>query len=156
MVIFNNNQVFANAQFDYMEFDTGMDLSTIEDEAELIEEAEDNSSESPKLNISKEWLVAYNSRKVIDRNAAEADIKATNSFSNALRGMLGLNLRAKDLNLDSDVWLPRMSVEDAMKAVGFGDAQVGCNKNGAVEAEPTKTDFSNLVSYLDETWSDSE
>ena len=47
----------------------------------------------------------------------EADIKATNSGANALRGMLGLPLQAGAIKgVEGDVWLNRISIDDAIKA----------------------------------------
>jgi hypothetical protein len=58
---------------------------------------------------------AYGKRVLIDRNAVEADIQAQKSRANAIRGILGLPQRADDIKADSDVWLNRMPLEDALK-----------------------------------------
>ena len=44
-------------------------------------------------------------------------MQAINSWQNDVRGFFGWNLRAADLDLDSPVWLPRLQLEDAVKAV---------------------------------------
>ena len=53
------------------------------------------------------------SRNVIDRNAAEEEVQAVDAWYNDVRSFFGWNTLAEDLNVDSPVWLPRMSLEDA-------------------------------------------
>lgn len=115
-MLFNNNNVFANLAADYIEFDTKMSLGDIEDESELLDEAEDNVSEPVKVPISDEWKAKYQARVVIDRNAAEVDVKVGATGANALRSMLGMNLQGSDLKIDSEVWLPLITPDDALKA----------------------------------------
>lgn len=116
VMLFNNNAVFANLQADYVEFDTKMSLSDIEDESDLLDEAEDNVGDAPTIGISQEYKVKYQARSVINRAAAEVDVKVGATGANALRSMLGLNLQGSDLKVDSDVWLPLITVDDALKA----------------------------------------
>lgn len=120
-VIFNDNHLFASAIADYVEFDTRIPFDKIEDESDLLEEAEDNINTLATVPISPEWTKLWLARTVIDRNAAEADVKAVDSWQNSVRGMLGLNLKGTDLKVDSEVWLPRLQPDDALKCAGaFG------------------------------------
>lgn len=130
-VFFNNNNVFANLQADYIEFDTKMSIADLEDEADNLEEAEDNVSTAVNPPVSDEWKKKYQARTIIDRNAAEVDVKVGATGANALRSMLGLNLQGSDLKIDSEVWLPLITPDDALKA---GMAQYegrGCQKPAA-------------------------
>lgn len=117
-MIFNGNLVFANQQADYIEFDTRISLKDMEDEAELLEEAEDNAGEAPAIPVSEAWSAVYMARNVIDRNAAEADIQVANTRANQLRSMLGLNLQGSAMKVDSEVWLPAIELEETMKVAG--------------------------------------
>ena len=127
-ILLQNNVMTASVDTEYVEFNTKIELDDIEDEPDHIhEDSEGNEAKDVKVPISKEWLKLYGSRVLIDRNKAEADIKASATRANQLRSMLGLNLQAADQDFgEGAVWLPRLSVEDAIKA---GSAQyhgAGC------------------------------
>jgi hypothetical protein len=51
---------------------------------------------------------------VIDRNAAEDEVEAVDSWYNDVRSFFGWNLVGTDLDVDTNIWLPRMSIEDAL------------------------------------------
>ncbi|NOY74767.1 MAG: hypothetical protein GXP32_03125 [Kiritimatiellaeota bacterium] len=98
--------------------DSKIQFDDLEDEAEyLSDDSGDNKNSKITIPISKEWLTLYGSRVLIDRNAVEADIKPQKTRANMLRSILGLNQRADDIKADSPIWLPRISVDDALKAV---------------------------------------
>lgn len=126
-----NNVMTASVDTEYLEFDTKIALADIEDEPDAIhEDSEGNEAKPVKVRgISPDWLKLYGSRVLIDRNKAEADIKATSNRANALRGMLGLNLRAGKQDFGTGpVWLPRLSVQEALKAGAAQYQGVGCKK----------------------------
>jgi len=96
--------------------DAKIQFDDLEDEAEyLADDSGDNKNTALKIPVSKEWLALFGQRVLIDRNAVEADIKPQKTRANAIRSILGLNLRADDIKADSPIWLPRMSVNDAAK-----------------------------------------
>ena len=65
----------------------------------------------------------YFARNIIDRAEAEQGIEALNTDANVLRSILGLNLIGNDIAIESEVWLPRMSVEQAFSVIGrYADA----------------------------------
>src|SRR5690606_3006477 len=113
-LIITGNAIVANAKADYLEFDTEMSLEDLPDWAEYVEEGWDNVAPELQFDISAEWGALYSARSIIDRNAAEADVQAVDSWVNDVRSLFGLNLQAADLDVDSDVWLPRMSIADAL------------------------------------------
>lgn len=123
--IMNGNIISTNANADYLEFSSKMDFDEIEDESDLMDEAEDNLDTAPTFKFSGDWVKYYLSRSVIDRNAAEADVKVAKSWQNDVRSMFGLNLQGSDLNVDSATWLPRMSLSDAMSAAKTYDGGAG-------------------------------
>ena len=120
-----NNVFVHNAVADYLEFDTKIDLEDIEDEAEYVDSGEGNRTGALPLTVSSEWLSKYARRVVIDRNAAEEEVAAVDSWYNELRSVLGANLVGNSVGTDSDVWLPRMSIDDAMSVIGSVGPLVG-------------------------------
>lgn len=123
--VLNNSIVAANANADYVEFDIEMDFDELEDESELAWEASDLVGTAPQFNVSEQWGTYYVSRNVIDRNEAEEDVQAVDSWSNDVRAFFGWNTIGTDLDVDSPVWLPRMSLEDAMNAALMFDGEYG-------------------------------
>lgn len=118
-LLLRNNLIVGNVQADYWETagDMKIELEFLEDEADFLHsESGGNVSESIQVPVSKEWAQLYVSRVIIDRNAVEADIQAQKTKLNTLRSILGLNLQAADLDVDSPVWLPLLSLDDAIKA----------------------------------------
>ncbi len=124
-LVLNENIIARNAKADFVEFDIEIALEDIEDEADLVDEASDNSDAAPTFKISKDWGAFYASRNVIDRNAAEAEVKVVEHWANDVRSMFGWNLIGTDLNVDSPVWLPRMSLEDAMATAKYYEDMAG-------------------------------
>ena len=84
-------------------------------------------------------------------NAAEVDVKVGATGANALRSMLGLNLQGSDLKIDSEVWLPLITPDDALKA---GMAQYdgrGCKNPGVLPADVGSPSFpADEYTYWDE------
>ena len=66
--------------------------------------------------VSPEWSAKYAPRQVVDRNVAEADVKVLDTKINALRSMLGLNVQGSSVGEYSNVWLPLIGLDDALKA----------------------------------------
>jgi len=126
--IMNGNIIAVNASADYLEFSSKMDWDEIEDESDLMDEAEDNINTAPEFNLSKDWAKYYTSRSVIDRNAAEADVKVVKSWQNDVRSMFGMNLQGTDLKADSATWLPRMDLEDVMTLAKTYEGAAGVTK----------------------------
>jgi len=133
-LVINGNIIGANAKADFVEFDLETSVEYIEDEADLVEEASNNQAGLPRIEISEDWFKLYTGRNVIDRNAAEADVRAVDSWQNDVRGFFGWNLQAADLDLDSPVWLPRFPLEDAVPAA----LSVGMEKPEAADETMTE------------------
>lgn len=124
------NLVYGNLGADLLEFDTAIDVDCWEDDSEeLSDNSEGNVSDAIEVPISKTWADRYMSRAIIDLNAAEADKKPRGTQINEVRQMSRLPRQAADLTLDSNVWLPRLSIEDAVKAgTNSYKGKHGCNK----------------------------
>lgn len=123
-----DNVITGNAQADYLEFDTKIGLRDMEDWAEFIDEGWDNVALDLPFGISQAWGALYGARNVIDRNAAEAEVKVVDAWYNSVRSFFGWNLVGTDLSVDSDVWLPRMSLEDAFAVAVLVDGQYGVTR----------------------------
>ncbi|HET8984825.1 MAG TPA: hypothetical protein VFN03_03595, partial [Trueperaceae bacterium] len=113
-IVVVGNVITRNAQADYLEFDTKIGLDDFEDWAEYVAEGWDNVALELNFDISPEWGALYASRNVIDRNAAEAEVQVVDAWYNDVRSFFGWNLVGTDLNVDSNIWLPRISIEDAL------------------------------------------
>lgn len=127
-LVLNNNIIAQNAKADFVEFDIEIGLDDIEDEADLVDEASDNIGTAPQFKGSETWGDFYASRNVIDRNAAEADVKAVKGWQNDVRSMFGLNLKGTNLDIESPVWLPRMTLKEAISAAQFYEDHAGVLK----------------------------
>jgi len=132
-LLLKDNLITGNLGTDYWETvgDAKIILNDLEDEAEYLhEDSENNISFLIKIPVNKNWAELYSKRVLINRNKMEANIKATNSTMNALRGMLGLPLRAgKVKSASSPVWLHRLSIDDAVKAgENKYKTKYGCSK----------------------------
>ncbi len=132
-VVLNNNVIASNGNADMVEFDLKMDYDEIEDESELIWEASGNIGEAIAFEIDEQWGIYYVSRNVIDRNAAEEDVQATESWYNDVRSFFGLNTLAPDLDVDSPVWLPRMQLDDVWNIALMYDGQYGVSTPAVVK-----------------------
>jgi len=124
-LVINENIISRNGKADMVEFDIEMAFDAIEDEADLVDEASDNSDSAPTFSVSKSWGNYYASRNVIDRNAAEEDVKVVKHWANDVRSVFGWNVIGTDIDADSPVWLPRMTMEDAIATAKFYDNLAG-------------------------------
>ncbi len=124
-LIIVGNVIAGNAQADYLEFNTKMSLRDFEDWAEYVAEPWDNVALDLAFDISPEWGALYASRNVIDRNAAEAEVQVVDAWYNHVRSFFGWNLVGTDLSVDSNIWLPRMSLDDAFAVAVLVDGQYG-------------------------------
>ncbi len=129
-ILLQNNVMTGNVDTAYLEFNTKIELDEIEDEPDFIhEDSEGNAARALAIPISKKWLRLYGSRVLVDRNKAEANISASATRANAIRSMLGMNLRAGKVAFPkSPVWLPRLSVAEAIAAGSKRYHGVGCQK----------------------------
>ena len=115
-ITLKDNLITASKKFDYREFNTKMTIEEIEDESDFMSyESTGNITKAVQVPVSSEWAKVYASRKEISRAQVDAQAKAHNNDANALRSMLGLNLRANSVSMDAEIWLHRMSIEDALK-----------------------------------------
>jgi hypothetical protein len=125
-----DNLFTGNRLYDYREFNTQVKVSELEDEADQLTEASTgNVSKEIKVAVGAAWAKKYVGRKEISRAEVDAKAKAANNGANALRGMLGLPQQAGAVADDAEVWLHRMSVDDALAAgQAKYEGKYGCQK----------------------------
>ncbi len=117
-----DNVFVANAQGDYQEFDTIIDLENLADWALEVYDAFGNVRYDLEYAISPGWGALYGARTLIDRNAAEEEVEVVDSWANTVRGFFGWNLQGSAVADNSETWLPRMPLEDVFAvAVAFDD-----------------------------------
>ena len=113
----NNNLFTGNAKYDYKEVNDMMKVDDILDEATKIDANSDgNESALIQIAVGKRWAEIYGNRIEISRAEVDAAVRANNSGANALRSMLGLNLQGNGVSTDAEIFLPRITVEEALPA----------------------------------------
>ncbi len=127
-LVITENLITANAEADYLEFDTKIGLADLEDWAEYVLDGWDNVALDLVFDITPKWGALYSSRNVIDRNAAEAEVTVVDSWYNDVRSAFGWNVIGTDLEADSNIWLPRMSIDDALAVAVRVDGTYGVNR----------------------------
>lgn len=116
-LILKDNLFTGNHNYDYREFNTKMRITDIEDDSDILtEESTGNISAKITVPVSEEWAKIYAGRKIVTRAQIDSQVSAENSTANDIRSMLGLPLQGNSVASQTDVWLHRMSLEDAMKA----------------------------------------
>jgi hypothetical protein len=115
-VVLKNNVFFGNVVSDFLDFNTKLKAAAVADEAQSVASAEGNKAAEVKLVVPEQWAHTWLARNVIDRNIAEAKVKVANTGANQVRSILGLPVQGSGLKLDSDVWLPRLQLADALTA----------------------------------------
>jgi len=113
----NNNLFTGNSKYDYKEINAMMKVEDILDEATKIDPYSDgNESALIQIAIAKRWAEIYASRVEINRVDVDASVRATNSGWNALRSMLSINLQGNGVATDSEIFLPLITIEEALPA----------------------------------------
>ncbi len=128
-ITLKDNLFTGNRLYDYREFNTSVKVSEFEDEADQLVASTGNVSAEIKVPIGEAFAKLYAGRKEVSRAAVDAKAKAANNGANALRGMLGLPLQANAVADDAEVWLPRLGIDDAIRAGSAKfEGKYGCQK----------------------------
>lgn len=128
-ITLKDNLFTGNRLYDYREFNTSVKVSELEDEADQLKDSTGNVSAEIKVPVGEAFAKLYAGRKEISRAEVDAKAKASNNGANALRGMLGLPLQANAVADDAEVWLPRLSIDDAIRAgTAKYEGKYGCQK----------------------------
>jgi len=113
----NNNLFTGNSKYDYKERNSMMKVEDILDESEKLNQySEGNESALIKIAVAERWATIYASRIEISRADVDASVRASNSGANQLRSMLGMNLQGNSVKMDAEVFLPIITIEEALPA----------------------------------------
>jgi hypothetical protein len=113
----NNNLFTGNSKYDYKEVNAMMKVEDILDESEKLNQySEGNESALIKIAVAERWATIYASRIEISRADVDASVRASNSGANQLRSMLGMNLQGNSVKMDAEVFLPIITIEEALPA----------------------------------------
>ena len=126
-IILNNNLFTGNSKYDYKERNATMVVEDILDEAEKIDPNSDgNESMLIKIPVAERWAKIYGNRVELRREDVDAAVSVTNSGANQLRSMLGLNIQGNSVNMDAEIFLPLITIEEALPAGQFPWNGKGC------------------------------
>ena len=129
-LILKDNLFTGNHNYDYREWNTKMRISDIEDDSDILT-GETSGNISAKINVpaNKDWAAIFAGRKYVSRADIDAKVSAENSGINDLRSMLGLPLQGNAVADQTDVWLHRMPLQDAINAgLSKYNGKYGCQK----------------------------
>ncbi len=113
----NNNLFTGNSKYDYKEINSEMRVDDILDESEKLNQySEGNESVLIKIPVDQRWAKIYANRVEISRAEVDAAVSVSNSGANQLRSMLGLNVQGNSVKMDAEIFLPLITIEEALPA----------------------------------------
>jgi hypothetical protein len=116
-ITMNNNLFTGNSKYDYKEVNDMMSVEDILDESMKIDQnSQGNESVLIKIPVAESWAKIYGNRVEISRADVDAAASASNSGANQLRSMLGLNLQGNSVKMDAEIFLPLITIEQALPA----------------------------------------
>ena len=134
-ILLNDNLFAGNIKADYVDFDTEIALENVGAKAQyLYRDSEGNVNEKISLPVNANWAKAYGSRALLNPTAKMQPTVISN-----IREMLALPLQTGTIEAPSSpVWLPRLSVDNAVK--------IGAKKyKGKYGCSMPYTEFNSLV-----------
>ena len=129
-LVLKDNLFTGNHNYDYREWNTKMKITDIEDDSDILDEkTSGNITAKIIVPVGKEWGAIFANRKYVSRADVDAKVSAANSSTNDLRSMLGLPLQGNDVAQQTNVWLHRMKLDNAMKTgMTKYQGKYGCQK----------------------------
>jgi hypothetical protein len=115
-IVLNNNMFAGNKNnYDYNEKGVDMSASDLLDEAMLVDfNSEGNEAALLQIPVSERWAKIYAGRSELTREQVDAAVSVDNSWSNQVRSMFGLNLQGNEVAMDAEVFLPKMTIDEAI------------------------------------------
>lgn len=118
-IVLNNNLFTGNRGIDYEERGAKMSVDYILDEAIYVDPfSNGNEATMIQIPIAERWANIYTNRVEITREQVDASVSVSNSWSNQVRSMFGLNLQGSSVSIDAEIFLPLLLIEEALP-VGF-------------------------------------
>lgn len=122
-----NNLFTGNSKYDYKEINAMMACDDILDEAAKVDfESMDNEAASIKIAVAERWATIYAGRDIVTRESVDAAVSVANTGANQLRSIFGLNLQGSTVKMDAEVFLPLVTIEEALPAGQFPWNGKGC------------------------------
>ncbi|WP_299764268.1 hypothetical protein [uncultured Dokdonia sp.] len=123
-----NNLFTGNSKYDYREVNDKMAVADIVDEAmHLGPESDGNQGLLIQIAVAERWAEIYAGRQEVSRAAVDAAVTVPNTGANQLRSIFGLNLQGGAVAMDAEVFLPLITVEEALPAGLYPWNGMGCN-----------------------------
>ncbi|CAN0605596.1 unnamed protein product, partial [Ectocarpus sp. 12 AP-2014] len=123
-----NNLFTGNGKYDYKEINDKMAVTDILDEAMHLDPMSDgNQGLLIKIPVAERWAEIYANRKEISRAAVDAAVTVPNTGANQLRSIFGLNQQGSGVATDAEIFLPLISIDEALPAGKFPWNGMGCN-----------------------------
>ncbi len=125
----NNNLFTGNSKYDFKEINAKMKVDDILDESVYLNQYSDgNESALIKIPVGERWAKVYGNRQEIRREDVDAAVSVSNSGANQLRSMLGLNVQGNSVAMDAEIFLPLITIEEALPAGALPWNGKGCQK----------------------------
>lgn len=123
-----NNLFTGNGKYDYKEINDKMAVADILDEAMHLDPSSDgNQGLLIKIPVGERWAEVYADRTEISREAVDAAVTVPNTGANQLRSIFGLNVQGTGVAMDAEIFLPLITVEEALPAGMYPWNGMGCN-----------------------------
>lgn len=122
-----NNLFTGNNKYDYKEINDKMAVADILDESTHLDPSSDgNTSLLIKIPVAEKWANIYAQRVELRREDVDAAVSVSNSGANQLRSMLGLNLQGNTVKMDAEIFLPLITIEQAIGSKWYPWDGKGC------------------------------
>ncbi len=123
-----NNLFTGNGKYDYKEINDKMAIEDILDEAMHLDPMSDsNKGLLIKIPVAERWAEIYARRREVSRAKVDAAVTVSNTGANQLRSIFGLNLQGSNVVMDAEIFLPLITVEEALPAGLYPWEGMGCN-----------------------------
>lgn len=122
-----NNLFTGNSKYDYREVNDKMAVADILDESmHLGPNSDGNQGLLIKIPVAERWAEIYANRKEISRAEVDAAVTVPNTGANQLRSIFGLNVQGTGVAMDAEIFLPLITVEEALQAGKLPWNGMGC------------------------------
>lgn len=122
-----NNLFTGNGKYDYKEVNDKMAVADVLDEAMHLDPMSDgNQGLLIKIPVAERWAEIYADRKEISRAVVDAAVTVPNTGANQLRSIFGLNQQGNGVTTDAEIFLPLITIDEALPAGKFPWNGMGC------------------------------
>ncbi|HIP48149.1 MAG TPA: right-handed parallel beta-helix repeat-containing protein [Lutibacter sp.] len=126
-IVLSSNLFTGNSKYDYKEVNAMMAAEDILDESTKVDfNSLDNEAASIKIPVAERWAKIYAGRDIVSRADVDAAVSVANTGANQLRSIFGLNLQGSTVKMDAEIFLPLVTVDEALPAGQFPWNGKGC------------------------------